>query len=84
VAKKKVTGLPETLEVGMLVRFKDGVDRGTYAVFSVDLARDGSVTLYGGDADPSGHRCFRAVMPERLQLEDRKAILAKRHREDQP
>lgn len=80
-ARRSIT-LPEVLEVGTLVRLKGGEDRGTFEVMSSKPAPDGSISLYGGDADPNGHRCFRAIMPERLQLEDRKHILAKRNRED--
>lgn len=75
--------LPKELEVGMLVKFRDGEDRGTYEVMSVTLSPDGSVSLYGGDLDPNGRRGYRAVMPERLMLEDRRNVLIKRHRQDQ-
>lgn len=40
-------------------------ERGVFVVKST-ASKDGSVTLYGGDRDPRGHRGFRAVMPERL------------------
>jgi hypothetical protein len=80
---KPSTDLPEQLEIGMLLRFRNlEGDRGTYALMSLTPGADGSLTLYGGDVDPGGHRCYRSVMPERLQLEDRKHILAKRQRQE--
>lgn len=74
--------LPDTLEVGMLLRLRPGFeDRGTYVLMSIDPAPDGSLTLYGGDADPNGHRRYRSVMPDRLQVENRRDVIAKRKRQ---
>jgi len=80
--KKPTTELPDPLEEGILVRLRPGEgDLGTYVLMSVEPAADGSLLLYGGDADPGGHRRYRSVMPKRLQREDRRNILAKRNRE---
>lgn len=82
MAPKRTDALPDRLEVGMLVRLRPGFeDRGTYVLMSIDPAPDGSLTLYGGDADPSGHRRYRSVMPDRLQVENRRDVLAKRKRQ---
>lgn len=67
------------MEVGTLVRIVG--ERGTFVVMSSALFKDGSVSLYGGDADPNGHRCYRAVMPERIIAETRKNVIAKRKRQ---
>lgn len=84
VKKPTTTDLPEALEEGMLVRVRPGYgDAGTYVLMSVIPAADGSLTLYGGDIDPNGHRRYRSVMPERLQVEDRREVLAKRKRQEQ-
>lgn len=40
--------------------------QGTFKVMSNLLNPDGSLTLYGGDKNPRGHRRYRAVMPDRL------------------
>jgi len=80
---KTDVSLPPIIEVGTLVRLRPGqADLGTYTVMSSDPAPDGSITLYGGDVDPNGHRRWRAVMPDRLQLEDRRDVLRKRARQD--
>lgn len=74
--------LPEELEVGMLVRLRPGnADLGSYVLMSTAPGADGSLTLYGGDVDPNGHRRYRSVMPDRLQVEDRREVLAKRKRQ---
>jgi hypothetical protein len=76
--------LPAELVVGLLVRLKPGnADSGSYVLMSATPAPDGSLSLYGGDVDPNGHRRYRAVMPERLQIEDRREVLAKRKRQEQ-
>lgn len=75
--------LPDPLVEGMLVRLRPGnADLGSYVLMSIDPAPDGSLTLYGGDVDPSGHRRYRSVMPDRLQIEDRREVLAKRRRQE--
>ena len=71
---KPSTELPETLTVGLLVRFKTG-DTGTYRVMDTKLAPDKSVRLYGGDTNPMGRRQSRAGMRAQLQLEDRPEVL---------
>jgi hypothetical protein len=77
-AKRATESVP--LEEGALVRITG--DRGSYVVMSSALAPDGSVTLYGGDVDPNGHRSYRSVMPNRIVPEDRKTVLSKRKRQD--
>jgi hypothetical protein len=75
--------LPSPLEVGILVRLRPGhADNGSYVLMAVEPAPDGSLNIYGGDVDPNGHRRYRAVMPDRLQIEDRREVLAKRKRQD--
>lgn len=56
---------------GLRVRIADGSDYGTYKVHKAEPYSDGSLLLYGGDADPNGHQGFRSIMPRRLKLEDR-------------
>lgn len=74
--------LPDPLEEGILVRLKPGnADLGSYVLMSTVPAPDGSLTLYGGDVDPNGYRRYRSVMPDRLQIEDRREVLAKRKRQ---
>lgn len=65
---------------GTLVRIVG--ERGTFVVQTSRPGKDNSILLYGGDADPNGHRCFRSVMPERLVIETRKHVIAKRKRQD--
>lgn len=80
---KPTTDLPPILEAGLLVRFRNlEGDRGTYVLMSEVPSADGSLTIYGGDIDPGGHRRYRSAMPDRLQLEDRKHVLAKRQRQE--
>lgn len=75
--------LPNPLVEGILVRLKPGnADLGSYVLMTANPAPDGSLTLYGGDVDPGGYRRYRAVMPDRLQIEDRREVLAKRKRQD--
>lgn len=40
--------------------------QGTFRVMKNLLNPDGSLTLYGGDKNPRGHRSFRSVLPARL------------------
>lgn len=40
--------------------------QGVFKVMRSLLNPDGSLTLYGGDKNPRGHRGYRAVMPSRL------------------
>lgn len=78
------TDLPTVLEEGLLLRMRPGNgDNGTYVLMSATPSTDGSLLLYGGDVDPSGHRRYRSIMPERLQMEDRREVLAKRRRQEQ-
>jgi len=75
--------LPNPLEAGILVRLRPGNDDGgSYVLMADTPAPDGSLSLYGGDVDPNGRRGYRAVMPERLQIEDRREVLAKRKRQE--
>lgn len=64
VSAPKVGPSPPTpsFVVGDWVRIKGG--QGVYRVMG--YSKDGSVSLYGGDKDPKGHRGARNVQPERL------------------
>lgn len=42
-------------------------ERGVFVVQRDETNKDGSVSLYGGDANPNGCRGFRDVMPSRLK-----------------
>lgn len=42
-------------------------ERGIYTVRKDEPNKDGSISLYGGDANPNGNRGFRDIMPKRLK-----------------
>lgn len=46
---------------------------GSYVVYRSELSPDGSILLYGGDANPNGVRGFRSVMLDRVVPEVSKA-----------
>lgn len=56
---------------GLRVRIADGSDLGTYIIKKAEPARDGSLLVYGGDADPNGRRGWHSFLPRTLILEDR-------------
>lgn len=51
-------------------RVKIDSENGFYWVHG--YSADGSLTLWGGDADPNGYRCYRNIKPERLKADVRK------------
>jgi hypothetical protein len=65
-----MTAAAPTFNAGDIVRV-DG-ELGTFRVLEPVYAPDGSVRLYGGDKDPNGRRCHRAIRPERLKPDKRK------------
>lgn len=67
---------------GTQVRIKPGKgELGTYRVFRGEPREDGSILVYGGDADPSGYRAFRDFRVANLMEENRPEILRKLRRQ---
>ena len=54
---------------------------GIYVVQKDDPNADGSISLYGGSADPNGVRGFRDIMPERLKAAPKNKVKAKHAKE---
>lgn len=50
-------------------RVKIKAESGYYWVHG--YSADGSLTLWGGDADPNGYRCYRNIMPEDVKPDTR-------------
>lgn len=57
-----------------IFQFKDRVkidgENGFYWVFG--RSTDGSLTLWGGDADPNGYRCYRNAFVHQVKADTRK------------
>jgi hypothetical protein len=54
-----------TIEVGMQVTLVN--DKGSlYTVYRTEPWKDGTILLYGGDANPNGIRGFRSALPEQI------------------
>lgn len=54
-----------TIEVGMDVTIAS--EKGSlYTVYRTEPWKDGTILLYGGDANPNGVRGFRSAMPDQV------------------